>query len=355
VNEESAGLLSIGEFAKRCSLSVSALRFYADCRLLVPAHIDGSTGYRYYAPEQRYEAVQVRYLRALEMPVLEIQQFLTSEPAAKQALLDLHWQRLQRRFSGSRRALAAVQMLLRTKEEPISAASTLEGSELARGLRQVLPASGRVGQDRQYPAAVLVELRDDGVRLVATDGHRLAVRDLPASTIELGQTVIAAADARRVAAVAEDDGPVTVIAGAELVIRTATQTVRIAAASDHYPDYEAILARCGSSRLLVETARLAALLSRNHEVVVLNLTASATSADSVEFPAKYEGDDLTIGFNPAFLTDALEAGLGREAIIQLGSPVDPVAIRSADDGTLTCLVMPIKLPERGTVRGVPTA
>jgi DNA polymerase III sliding clamp (beta) subunit (PCNA family) len=46
--------------------------------------------------------------------------------------------------------------------------------------------------------------------------------------------------------------------------------------------------------------------------------------------------------------DALEAGIGREAILQLGGPVDPVAIRSADDGTLTCLVMPVKLLERAT-------
>jgi len=188
------------------------------------------------------------------MPVLEIQQFLTTAPAAQLALLDSHWNRLQRRFNACRGAFAAVQMLLRSNEEPMSATTTLEGSELARALRQVLPATGGIGQDRQYPAAVLVDVREDGLRLVATDGHRLAVRDLPALTIELGQTVIAAADALRVASVAEDGGPVTVTAGAELSIRTTTQTVRITGASDHYPDYEAVLARCGNSRLLVDTS-----------------------------------------------------------------------------------------------------
>lgn len=343
VNEEPAGLLSIGEFAKHSALSVTALRFYADCGLLLPARIDSSTGYRYYARGQLREAALLRHLRALEMPISEIQPFLTSEPAAAQAMLDSHWKRLERRFDGSRRALAAVQTLLGSKEEPVTATTTLDGGEFARGLRQVLPAAGPLGQDRGYPAAVLVDLRDDGLRLVATDGHRLAVRDLPAPTIELGQTVIAVADAQRVASMVGDGGPVTVTAGAELAVRTTTKTVSIAAASDHYPDYEAILARCGNGRLLVETADLAARLSRRSELVVLNLTASATSADGVEFPATYEGDELTIGFNPAFLADALEAGIGREAILQLGGPLDPVAIRSADDGTLTCLVMPIRL------------
>ena len=136
------------------------------------------------------------------------------------------------------------------------------------------------------------------------------------------------------------------IAASLIAVSTATETVRIAAASDHYPDYEATLARCGDSRLFVETAELAARLSRSSELVVLKLTALATSADGADFPGKYQGDDLTIGFNPSFLADALEAGIGREAILQLGSPVDPVAIRSADDGTLTCLVMPIRLQER---------
>lgn len=82
---------------------------------------------------------------------------------------------------------------------------------------------------------------------------------------------------------------------------------------------------------------------------MLKLTRKATSSDGVPFHGTYEGDDLTVGFNPSFLADALAAGIGPEAILQLGSPIDPVAIRSADYGTLTCLVMPIRLKESATV------
>ena len=45
VNEEQVGLLSIGEFAQRSNLSISALRFYGDCGVLVPARTDATTGY----------------------------------------------------------------------------------------------------------------------------------------------------------------------------------------------------------------------------------------------------------------------------------------------------------------------
>jgi DNA polymerase-3 subunit beta len=343
VKEELTGLLSIGEFARRSHLSISALRFYGDCGVLVPARIDSSTGYRYYRLEQLHEAALLRHLRALEMPIAEIQSLLNAGPAAAETALDSHWRRLERRFDQSRRALAAVQLLLHSKEKAMSATTIIEGSDLARGLRQALPAAGPLGQDRKYPAAVLIDIREDGLRLVATDGHRLVVRDLPASTTELGRTLIGPEDAARLASRAEAEGPVTVVAGAGLEVRLAGETISLPAAADDYPDYEAVLRRTGSGRLLVRSVELTARLDRGREVVVLELSRAATSADGVPFTAQYDGEDLSIGFNPAYLSDALAAGIGPDAMLQLGSPVDPVAIRSADDGTLTCLVMPIKL------------
>jgi len=349
VNEDPTALLSIGEFARRSRLSISALRFYGDCGLLVPARIDGSSGYRHYEAHQLRQATLLRHLRALEMPIAEIQSFLTADPVAAWAALDSHWKRLEQRFDRNRSAFAAVQVLLSSKEEAVPATTTLDGRELARGLRQVLPAAGPIGKEPRYPAAVLIDLREDGVRLVATDGHRLVVRDLPSSTLDLGRTAIDASEAERLASMAEDAGPIAVGAGSELTARTTSVSINIAAVSDHYPDYEAVLGRCGNSRLLVRTADLVARLDRSREVVVLKLAGTATSSDGDAFPATYDGDDLTIAFNPSFLADALAAGIGPEAILQLGGPLDPVAIRSADDGALTCLVMPIRLKESAAV------
>ena len=42
-------LLSIGDFSARCGLSAKMLRSYAAAGLLVPAAVDGSSGYRYYS------------------------------------------------------------------------------------------------------------------------------------------------------------------------------------------------------------------------------------------------------------------------------------------------------------------
>lgn len=69
-------LFPIGEVAKLFNLSVSSLRHYDNTGLLSPEHTDPETGYRYYGPRQ-FEALNtIRYLRALDMPLPDIEDFL---------------------------------------------------------------------------------------------------------------------------------------------------------------------------------------------------------------------------------------------------------------------------------------
>lgn len=44
--------MKIGEFAKVCGISVSALRYYDEQGVLSPVYIDKFTGYRYYSEGQ---------------------------------------------------------------------------------------------------------------------------------------------------------------------------------------------------------------------------------------------------------------------------------------------------------------
>ena len=45
-------MLTIGEFAYLCQVTVETLRHYDRVRLLKPAHLDKFTGYRYYSLDQ---------------------------------------------------------------------------------------------------------------------------------------------------------------------------------------------------------------------------------------------------------------------------------------------------------------
>ena len=94
MNTAAHKLVSIGHFSKTTGLSRSTLRFYDEVGLLRPALVDPETGYRYYKRGQTVQAEQIRLLRALEVPLNDIQRvFDAKSPATLQALIQ-HQRRL---------------------------------------------------------------------------------------------------------------------------------------------------------------------------------------------------------------------------------------------------------------------
>jgi DNA-binding transcriptional MerR regulator len=64
--------IPIGRFAQVSGFTVRALRHYESLGLLVPGRVDPGSGYRFYRPEQLPDALRVRLLRALEMPLPDV-------------------------------------------------------------------------------------------------------------------------------------------------------------------------------------------------------------------------------------------------------------------------------------------
>ena len=62
--------------AKIFHLSVSSLRHYEALGLVLPEYVDPSTNYRYYSVRQFEPLNTIRYLRAMDMPLTEIADFL---------------------------------------------------------------------------------------------------------------------------------------------------------------------------------------------------------------------------------------------------------------------------------------
>ncbi len=72
-------LFPIGEVSKLFHISVSSLRHYENIGLLTPEYISPDSGYRYYGTEQFEVLNTIRYLRALDMPLTEIEDFLKNK------------------------------------------------------------------------------------------------------------------------------------------------------------------------------------------------------------------------------------------------------------------------------------
>ena len=80
---DTQNLFQIGNMAKMFHLSISSLRHYEAIGLLPPEYIDPETGYRYYSVRQFDALSNIRYLRALGVPLSEIADFLHNRDVAK--------------------------------------------------------------------------------------------------------------------------------------------------------------------------------------------------------------------------------------------------------------------------------
>lgn len=103
-------LFSIGDVAKLFHLSVSSLRHYEDVGLLTPEYIDPDSGYRYYGARQFEVLNSIRYLRALDMPLLEIADFLSNREI----------ERMEEKLQSQRRAVVEKQEELKRIERKIN-------------------------------------------------------------------------------------------------------------------------------------------------------------------------------------------------------------------------------------------
>ena len=70
-------MLKIGEFSKICRVSVKTLHHYDKIGLVVPAEVDGQTGYRYYRVDQIDTMNYIQRLKRYGFSLEEIQRVLT--------------------------------------------------------------------------------------------------------------------------------------------------------------------------------------------------------------------------------------------------------------------------------------
>jgi DNA-binding transcriptional MerR regulator len=116
--------MTIGRFSRATGLSPRALRSYDRLGLLSPAHVDPETRYRTYEPGQVARGRTIRYLRELEVPLLEIGPLLDAPPAELRERLLAHQRRLALRSVELKHALTRVQRLIEGKESLMTDATT---------------------------------------------------------------------------------------------------------------------------------------------------------------------------------------------------------------------------------------
>lgn len=109
--------MPIGAFARLARLTVRAVRHYDAQGLLVPAHVDERSGYRYYRADQVRTATTIALLRSLDVPLPAVREVLGAPDAdAVAAVLARERERLRAELARREDVLRGLDGLLRRPE-----------------------------------------------------------------------------------------------------------------------------------------------------------------------------------------------------------------------------------------------
>ena len=111
-------MLSIGDFARLGQVSVRMLRHYDAIGLLQPAHVDGTTGYRYYEVAQLTRLNRVIALKDLGFTLQQVQEIVAESVGAAElrGMLRLRSSQLEQQIAADAARLRQVEVRLRTIE-----------------------------------------------------------------------------------------------------------------------------------------------------------------------------------------------------------------------------------------------
>ena len=244
--------------------------------------------------------------------------------------------------------------------EPTGDAVTLSGTDIAEALHQVVPAAS-ADDSRPILTGVLLAAEGPGLRLVATDSYRLAVRDLPGtSVLAEGQSVLVPSRAlSELIRLLGETETVTLRLGerdASFELGDTRLTTRLI--EGEFPNYRGLIPSHHPNRLtvgrevLLDAVRRVRLMARESTPLrmvmkpdgleLLAVTQDVGQAHEA-LDAKFEGTELTVAFNPEFLIQGAEVTPGDEITLETIDALKPALLRSTESPDFLYLLMPVRV------------
>ena len=244
---------------------------------------------------------------------------------------------------------------------PASSAVTIDAAAFGEALRQVVRAAS-TDEARPIITGVLLTAENDGLRLVATDSYRLAVRDLP------GVSVLGSDQKVLVPARALNELQRLLGLGEELVLRlgerdatfeigTTRLTTRLI--EGEFPNYRQLIPASHPNVLtverepLLEAIRRVKILARDATPVRLRISADGLQLTAItqdvgnateELDASASGSDLTVAFNPDYLAAGVEAVGAEQITLSTLDALKPAVVRGVGSDDYLYLLMPVRVP-----------
>ncbi len=299
------------------------------------------------------------------VPARKLVDICRSLPADAEIRLEVDGERVHVRSGRSRFTLTTLPAVDYPSSDNLTGELrvTVKEGELRRLLE--LTHFAMAHQDvRYYLNGLLLDIGEGLLRAVATDGHRLAIAEIPVQTGDAARQVIVPRKgiSELLRLLSNGDEEVIIDVGSN-AIQIALPEVRLTSKliDGKFPDYRRVVPKGEDSdkrvivdRELVRQALTRAAILSNDKYravrlclepnllrVVANNPEQEEAEDEVE--VAYEGEGLEIGFNVSYLIDALTALPGEEAEIHLGDSSSSCLITPKGEGDCQYVVMPMRL------------
>ena len=216
---------------------------------------------------------------------------------------------------------------------------------------------------RYYLNGLMLELSQDQIIAVATDGHRLAFckADISLSPNETRQVIVPRKAVNEISRLLEDTDKEIKVSLSENHIRIEFPDVTFTSKliDGKFPDYQQVIPQNATnevkslrSTLHQAFNRTSVLSNEKYRGMRLQLSQNQLQAtvhnpeqDEAEevIDVNYSGDEFEIGFNVAYLLDALSAIKSEEVVMLLTDSNHSCLLFGSDDVESKYVVMPMRL------------
>jgi len=207
---------------------------------------------------------------------------------------------------------------------------------------------------------VLFIIKPSLLRLVATDGRRLAIASSPMQfpKIRESEMIIPIKAIRELERMLTDEGEIKIFFGKNQVSFDFGSTKILSRIIEgEFPKYEpvvpkelkdkvsvpreAFLSAMKRANLFTSQDSMAVKVDLSRDLMVVSKSASYIGEMREELPVEYKGKELSIGFNPVYLIDVLKVVTGDTVSFEVSDPDKPAVFRLGGD--YTYVVLPMQL------------
>jgi DNA polymerase-3 subunit beta len=208
---------------------------------------------------------------------------------------------------------------------------------------------------------VLLVVKEKELRMVATDGHRLA---LASRALDQAATPVSGIVPRKAVQeisriVAPGEEAQLAISDNQFLLRMPNVMLMARLIEGTFPNYEQVVPKAHGQRLVAGRAGFAAALRRVSVLSeertrpvkfalapgVLKLAAYSPDFGEAEeqIEVEYAGEEMTIGFNSRYVLDAVNAQGGDQVVLEVRDALSPGVFKSLEDESALCVIMPMRI------------